>query len=72
MCIVEDCEPICTVKSGYRLLAHLKAVSEKVGVCAAPAQRPELHDGDEAREIVDFPLQVLAVPHATQIEKLRA
>lgn len=36
----------------------------------APAQRPELHHADEAREVVDLALEVLAVAHAGQVEEL--
>ena len=38
----------------------------------APAQRPELHHGDEARQVQHLPLQVLAVADAAQIEELGA
>ena len=59
-------------ESSTRRGAHLEAVSEEVGVGGAPGERPELHDRDEARKVVDLALQVLAVPHAAQVEQLCA
>ena len=36
----------------------------------APGEGPELHDADEARQIENLPLQVLAVADAAQVEQL--
>ena len=36
-----------------------------------PGEGPELHDADEARQIEDLPLQVLAVADAAEVEQLR-
>lgn len=51
---------------------HLKAVGEEVRVGGAPGERPKLHDGDEARQVVHLALQIFAVPHAAQVEQLGA
>ena len=55
-----------------RECAHLKAVSQEIGVRCAPGERPELHDRDEASQVVHLPLQVLAVPQPAQVEQLCA
>ena len=36
----------------------------------APGEGPELHDADEARQIEDLPLQVLAIADAAEVEQL--
>lgn len=46
--------------------------SHHITVGRAPAQRPELHDTDETAQIEHLPLQILAMPHAAEIEQLGA
>lgn len=53
-------------------MLYLQSVCEKVGVGHAPVERPELHDRNEARQVQDLPLHVLAILHATQVEQLGA
>ena len=53
-------------------VAHLKAVGKEVGMREAPAQRPELHDRNEAGQVQHLPLQVLAIADAAQVEQLGA
>ena len=50
----------------------LDTVDEEVRVGRAPRERDELHDGDEARKVVDLDLRVSAVRDAGEVEQLRA
>eukprot|EP00056_Hartaetosiga_gracilis_P012278 m.195477 g.195477 ORF g.195477 m.195477 type:complete len:208 (-) comp13667_c2_seq5:701-1324(-) len=49
----------------------LKSVDEQIRVRVAPHQRPELHDGDEAREVVDVPLRIHSIDDGGEVEELR-